>query len=317
MASVRRIIVGICAAWLVSTGLPVAAQSGGAPPAGSTVRIDGIDVEEVPQLSVGTRLSFSVFGTPGAVASLQIEGARNGLLLREDEPGVYEGIYTIDAEDRIAAGGPVVATLRRGADVTRSVLDEPLVLGAAMPDAQPVPERRAAWDEPARLPAPARQASPPAPDLQPVPSRRAAPLDATTADAAQPAPPPARPWAARPLPRRAAACADCAVVESIRPVETTDRDGVAGALTGGLLGAILGHQIGHGDARGFASIVGAIGGALTGRAIERAGNRRVRYDVVLRLPDGASQIHSFETPPPLRVGDRVRVPSVSYARAKD
>ena len=108
-----------------------------------------------------------------------------------------------------------------------------------------------------------------------------------------------------------------AVVESIRPVETTDRDGIAGAVTGGLLGAILGHQIGHGDLRGFAGIVGAIGGALTGRAIERAGNRRVRYDVVLRLPDGGSQIHSYDTPPPLRVGDRVRVPSVTYAHAPD
>ena len=129
--------------------------------------------------------------------------------------------------------------------------------------------------------------------------------------------PPARPWAATPLPQRAAVCTDCAVVESIRPVETIDRDGLAGAVTGGLLGAILGHQIGHGDLRGFARIVGAIGGALTGRAIERAGNRRLRYDVVLRLPDGGSQIHSYDAPPPLRVGDRVRVPSVTYARAPD
>ena len=314
MASVRRIVAGVCAAWLVLTGLPVAAQTGAAPLAGSAVRIDGVDVEEVPELSVGSRLSFSVFGTPGAVASLQIEGARNGLLLREAERGVYEGTYTIDAEDRIAAAGPVVATLRRGADVTRSVLDEPLVLGVAMPGAPPAPDRRAgvgtsAWPRPPDAAAPPLVLD----DTQPTPPRRAAPAQPRSADAT----PPARPWAATPLPRRAAACTDCAVVESIRPVETTDRDGVGGAVAGGLLGAILGHQIGHGDLRGFASIVGAIGGALTGRAIERAGTRRVRYDVVLRLPDGGSQIHSFDTPPALRIGDRVRVPAISYARAKD
>ena len=344
MASVRRIIVGVCAAWLVSIGLPVAAQSARAPHAPvveNAVRIDGIDVEEVAELAVGTRLTFSVFGTPGAVASLQIEGARNGLLLREAERGIYEGTYTIDAEDRIAAGGPVVATLRRGADVTRSALDEPLVLGAAMPDPQHDPAPRTAVEQPrdpdrraavdwnrrtavdrdrqtaAELPedptGPTRRAAPIANDPPPAPSPRSAPAEPMPANAA----PPPQPWAATPLPRRAAACTDCAVVEAIRPVETNERDGIAGAVTGGLLGAILGHQIGHGDLRGFARIVGAIGGALTGRAIERAGNRRVRYDVVLRLPDGGSQIHSYDTPPPLRVGDRVRVPSVTYARAPD
>ena len=89
---------------------------------------------------------------------------------------------------------------------------------------------------------------------------------------------------------------------------------LAGAVAGGLLGAILGHQIGHGDLRGVAGIVGAIGGALTGRAIERASTRQVRYDVVLRLPDGGSQVHSYDAPPPVRVGERIRVPPVITAR---
>jgi len=282
MASVRRIIVGVCAAWLALIALPAMAQTGRAAPAAAPLRIDGINVEEVGQLAAGTQLSFSLFGTPGAVASLQIEGARHGLLLREAERGVYEGTYTIDTQDRIAAEGPVVGTLRRGAEVAQSVLDEPLVLGAAVPDASAAPTRRAATSGPV------------------VPAEVS---------------PPQRPWAAAPLPRRAAACTDCAVVESVRAVETTDREGIAGAVTGGLLGAILGHQIGHGDLRGFARVLGAVGGALTGRAIERAGSRRVRYDVVLRLPDGGSQIHSYDAPPPVRVGDRVRVPPVTYARA--
>ena len=64
-----------------------------------------------------------------------------------------------------------------------------------------------------------------------------------------------------------------------------------------------------------AILLGAVGGALTGRAIERASNRQVRYDVVLRLPNGASQVHSYDSPPPVRVGDVVPVPAVTYARA--
>ena len=280
MASVRRIIVGWCAAWLACISVPAEAQRARAPLTEMPVRIDGIDVEEVARLDPGTRLSFSVFGTPGAVASLQIEGARHGLVLREAERGVYEGTYTIEPDERIAANAPVVATLRRGAEVAQSVLEEPLVLGAAMPDGRTASARAA----PVAEPRPAEVAPPP---------RSSAPT--------------------RPL-QRNVACADCAVVESVRAVETDGRNGVAGAVAGGLFGAILGHQIGHGDLRGFASIVGAVGGALTGRAIERAGTRQVRYDVVLRLPDGGSQVHSYDAPPPVRVGERIRVPPVITAR---
>ena len=280
MASVRRIIVGCCAAWLACISAPVEAQPARAPRVEMPVRIDGIDVEEVARLDPGTRLSFSVFGTPGAVASLQIEGARYGLVLREAERGVYEGTYTIESDERIAANAPVVATLRRGAEVAQSVLDEPLVLGAAMSEGRAATSRGV-------------------PRVDPMPAYAAPAL-------------PSR-GSTRPL-QRNVACADCAVVESVRAVETDGRDGVAGAVAGGLLGAILGHQIGHGDLRGVAGIVGAIGGALTGRAIERASTRQVRYDVVLRLPDGGSQVHSYDAPPPVRVGERIRVPPVITAR---
>ena len=214
MASVRRIIVGWCAAWLACISVPAEAQRARAPLTEMPVRIDGIDVEEVARLDPGTRLSFSVFGTPGAVASLQIEGARHGLVLREAERGVYEGTYTIEPDERIAANAPVVATLRRGAEVAQSVLDEPLVLGAAMPDGRTASARAA----PVAEPRPAEVAPPP---------RSSAPT--------------------RPL-QRNVACTDCAVVESVRAVETDGRNGVAGAVAGGLLGAILGHQIGHSNA---------------------------------------------------------------------
>jgi hypothetical protein len=322
MASVRRMIAGVLAALLAWTCASAAAEPSRPPAAvGSPVRIDGLDVEEVPQLRVGTQLNFSLFGTAGAVATLQIDGARHGLLLRETEQGVYEGTYTIDAQDRIPADGQVVATLRRGAEVATSVLDEPLVLGAA-------PRERA--HEPALA-----AADPPAVDIR----RSAEPRTAATpqtapggfdldspddtgpkmrrlpAEASAPVPLPARPLRLPPPLRVAGGCADCAVVESVRTVETAGREGVGGAVAGGLLGAILGGEIAHGDLRGFARILGAIGGALTGREIERANSRRVRYDVLLRRPDGSSQIQSYDSPPPLRVGDTVRLPPVTFARA--
>ena len=114
----------------------------------------------------------------------------------------------------------------------------------------------------------------------------------------------------------ARACADCALVESIRRVDTDPGDaGVAGAITGGVLGAILGNQIGHGDTRGFARVVGAVGGALAGREIERSQSRAFRYDVLLRRPDGTSQVHSYDHVPPFRVGDTVWLPVMTQAQA--
>jgi hypothetical protein len=359
MASMRRIVVGALAALLSWTCMVAAAEpprAVGAPAV--PIRIDGLDVEEVPRLDVGTRLNFSLFGTPDAVATLQIDGARHGVRLRESEKGVYEGTYVIDEHDRITADGQVVATLRRGHEVTKSVLDEPLVLGGApplvggAPSAPPMasavpgpvppvvgegrlmpPVSRVAppmreWEARERggfVPgrgAPGRPAeSPAAPRLAPGgfdadspddtgPKASRAPVESRLLPAFVPRSP--RQMPAQPL---AQACTDCAVVESIRTVETGGSTGVGGTIAGGLLGAILGHEIAHGDLRGFARVLGAVGGALTGRAIERASNRQVRYDVVLRLPNGASQVHSYDSPPPVRVGDVVPVPAVTYARA--
>lgn len=280
MALVRRIIVGVLATLLAWTAAPSLGQQGrGTVSSPTAVRIDGLDVEEVSQLSIGTQLNFSLFGTPDSLATLQIDGARRGLLLHESDKGVYEGTYTIDEQDRIPSDGQVVATLRRGAEVAKSVLEEPMVL------------------------------SPPTP-VERNPSTRRSSVGAGL----EPAIPSAygRAVPAAPV---ASACADCAVVESVRAVESGTSRGIGGAIAGGLLGAILGNQFGHGDLRGFARFIGAVGGVLTGREIERAGSRRIRYDVVLRLPNGASQIHSYDIPPPVKVGDTIRMPAVTYSRA--
>ncbi|MEP7058960.1 MAG: glycine zipper 2TM domain-containing protein [Caldimonas sp.] len=337
MASMRRFIAGMLATLFASVVGPAFAQAVGDVRA-SAIQIEMFDVEEVPQLTAGTQLNFTLFGTPGVAASVQIDGARRGLALHEVQPGIYEGSYSVDAQDRLRPDGRVVAILARGSQSARALLQEPLQIGAAMPvDAMPQIAAAPPLAAPsiATPPQPYYGAPPPragAPPVYAMPSVRAP----TAAEPLATDPMPlARPPALRRVPgdggdaivaaprygtpvpaaRLEPQCADCAVVESVRIVEVAGPPGVLGVLSGGLLGAILGNQIGHGDLRGFARIVGAVGGALAGREIERSGSRRSRYDVVLRLPNGAAQIRSYDTTPPYRVGERVRIGGVTLARA--
>jgi len=123
MAFVRHGVVSMWVAWLISiSGVAWTATS---------LHVEAFDVEQVPQLTAGARLNFSVFGTPGATATLHIEGARHPLELREVQPGVYEGSYTIDERDHIAPDGRVIAILRRGEQVASTMLAEPLQIGAS------------------------------------------------------------------------------------------------------------------------------------------------------------------------------------------
>ncbi len=45
---------------------------------------------------------------------------------------------------------------------------------------------------------------------------------------------------------------------------------------------------------------------MTGRKIEPDSGPRIRYDVDLRLPSGVVQTRSYDSVPPLKVGDMVR-----------
>ncbi|HEY2928983.1 glycine zipper 2TM domain-containing protein [Piscinibacter sp.] len=282
MATLRQVIVGVLATLLVWITAPALAQPGrSAAEATASLHVDAFDVEEVPQLSSGTPLNFSLYGTPGAAATLLIDGAQRSLDLHEVQPGIYEGTYTIDAQDQIGPDSRVTAILRRGNQVARSVLAEPLLLGASAPIAAGPPMAQSA----------------PIDDSPPI---------ATSPRIGTPVPPaPAAP-----------ACADCAVVESVRAVELGSGRGYLGAITGGLVGAILGNQVGRGEGRSVARIIGALGGALAGRELERKRSWRTRYDVVLRLPNGAAQTRSYDSMPPFKVGDTVRLGAATLARAE-
>ncbi|MDB5796491.1 MAG: glycine zipper protein [Paucimonas sp.] len=104
-----------------------------------TLRIDGFSVDEIVAIKPGAELGFTISGTPGAVASLHIEGAQRGLTLNEVDAGLYEGTYAIGARDRITARSPVTANLRIGNQVVSTVLNESLQRGVGYHPAKQVP----------------------------------------------------------------------------------------------------------------------------------------------------------------------------------
>ncbi|WP_280150587.1 glycine zipper 2TM domain-containing protein [Piscinibacter sp. XHJ-5] len=245
MKILRQVVAGAFVSLFVGLAMPALGQGRIGAAVGTAVRpelrVDGFDVEQVSDLSPGTALNFSLYGTAGGHAALRIDGARQRLPLREVQAGVYEGSYLIAAGDHITGDSRVTADLWMAEHAITAVLDEPLLLGGTL------------------AAAPAR------------------------------------------------GCEDCAVVEAVRPVEVMGRPGAFGAIAGGVLGAILGHQVGRGDGRTLAGVLGAVGGAYAGRELERRQQPRLRYDVVVRLPDGSAQTRRYESPPPFRVGDRLRV----------
>ncbi len=121
-------------------------------------RIDGFDVEPVAKPAPGNELAFTLYGSPGAAAAVQIDGATGGVVLVETEAGVYEGTYTIRKRDRITVSSAATANLRLGNRVASAILDEPLVGRASA--RRPAPAARSAAapkidrfdvDPPARL----------------------------------------------------------------------------------------------------------------------------------------------------------------------
>ncbi len=89
--------------------------------------INGFNVGEVRRLTPGVELHFDLYGSPGGVATLRIDGATRNLNLTEVEPGQYTGTYTIGTHDRIRPESGVTANLRLGNQVATNLLSESLL----------------------------------------------------------------------------------------------------------------------------------------------------------------------------------------------
>ena len=291
MASVSRLVVGILAAWLLAVATVEAAPPGRA--VSASVFVDAFDVEQVPALVPGAVLQFSVFASPGASATVLVEGVSRLVELREVSPGVYEGTHVIAPGDRIRGESTAIATVWRDGTVVRATLEESLVLDGAPP---------------ARAAAPAPFAVPPATADVPrvaggMPRAVAVPPPSATPRLASPAPLPLP--VPTPAPEgRLVACRDCAVVESIRVVEKPSGPAAAGAVAGAIAGAVFGDAVGKAHEKHVTRVLGALGGAVIGHEVQRSA-QGTWYDVALRLPNGSLKVVRHDAPPPYRVGQLV------------
>jgi len=310
--SFHRLVMSAALASGIACAAPLAVAGGPVRAAVAPVSVDGVDVEQVVALGAGLPLNFTVFGTPGALATLRIEGGRRVLELREVEPGVYEGSYLIDGSDAVRPDSRVTATLQKQGAVAYGALDEPLLLAKGT-----VP-----WGAPAApgsalvaAPSPAT-ASPPSPaqafvasptPVTPAPPAVAAETTTPMPIAATPRPVPQAALPAAPPSAGYAACSDCALVESVRAVEVAPRGGVIGAIGGAIAGAILGKELGEAHKQRMLTLLGAIGGGLAGRQIERQATQSTQYDVDLRLADGTLLRRRYEQAPPFAAGATIRL----------
>jgi len=312
----------------------------------ATPRIEGFNVDEVRRLAPGVELNFDIYGTPGGLASLRIEGATRNLTLVEVEAGLYEGTYTISSRDKIAARSPVTANLRVGNQVVSTVLNESLQVGVGyhaakvMPGQQPKIER---FDvEPiadlsggndlqftlfgtpggkvdiviagvkGKVFLPEVNSGEYATTYTIKNRDRIKPKSVVTANlrvaerVTSMTLDKALQSTAAPA-RVGRICNNCGTVEAVNLVEVKGEGGYLGTIGGGVVGALLGSQIGSGSGRTAAQIAGALGGAYAGHAIEGNVRKSNHYEVLVRLQNGAAQTVVFAAEPGFRVGDKVKI----------
>lgn len=312
----------------------------------ATPRIEGFNVDEVRSLAPGVELNFDIYGTPGGLATLRIDGAMRNLTLVEVEAGRYEGSYTISGRDKIKARSPVTANLRVGNQVASAVLTESLQTGVgyhsdkAMPGSQPSIERfnvEPIADLTGGNVLPFQLFGTPGgkvdiaiagvkgkvflPEVNngeyagtyTIRNRdRIQPNSVVTANLRVGERVTSvtldKPLQSSSAPvRHAQTCNNCGTVEAINLVEVKGEGGYLGTIGGGVVGALLGSQIGAGSGRTAAQIAGALGGAYAGHTIEGNVRKSNHYEVLVRLDSGATQTVSFAAEPGYRVGDKVKI----------
>lgn len=152
---------------------------------------------------------------------------------------------------------------------------------------------------PAPAPAPAKQAATPAKPTPTKPKVASKPAPAPSASAVE----------ADPLPAPIALCGSCGVVESVRAVEVKGEGSGLGAIAGGVVGGALGNQVGKGSGNTLATIAGAVAGGYAGHQVERNVRKATRYEITVRMDDGARRVLTRTEQPVWREGDRVEVGS--------
>lgn len=126
-------------AWVASGFIALAPQLATAQPQ-KVVRapaINSFQVDLSDQLTAGSDVGFSLEGTPRGRASVRLSGINKTIALREVDPGVYEGSYTLNRRDRLGAQPTARATLR--VRNVSTVTTQALAAGAPPVAAVPAP----------------------------------------------------------------------------------------------------------------------------------------------------------------------------------
>ena len=99
----------------------------------AAIKVDSFGVKQLPALTPGSELLFSLTGAPGASVVLHIAGATEEVQMTELRPGVYQGDYTVRSRDRISAASLVTAQITKDGQAATVSMDQSLVLGARSP----------------------------------------------------------------------------------------------------------------------------------------------------------------------------------------
>ncbi len=78
----------------------------------AAIELRSLELSSDQDLQPGSRLRIKVIGTPRGQATVRIRGVRDTLVLREVEPGVYVGRYTIKRDDLIEEDGQIRGAIR-------------------------------------------------------------------------------------------------------------------------------------------------------------------------------------------------------------
>lgn len=110
-------------------------------------------------------------------------------------------------------------------------------------------------------------------------------------------------WAAQSTGKK---CTNCGKVAEIRVSEASDWKKYAAPVGGAVVGGVIGNQFGGGSGKTALTVVGALGGGLLGHKVESKHRDKV-YEVVVRMDDGSHRTVTYQSQPPVREGDRVRL----------
>jgi outer membrane lipoprotein SlyB len=160
-----------------------------------------------------------------------------------------------------------------------------------------------------------------APTSEPKPATAAKPV-VKAVPKPEPAAQPAPVQVAQAAPATAAApavvpvpvCHNCGVVDQIREITQPGEGSGLGAVAGGVVGAIVGSQIGGGTGKKIATVAGAAGGAYAGHQLEKSQRKTTRYEVLVRMNDGATRSVMMDMVPGWQVGERVRIENGTLVR---